>query len=280
MKVWFVLCLFMLAGIRLMAQESPVFSVGFQFEAGSSAYLFGNDVKFREAPDLNAPVITLLEMGRKVKIVAAQEQTMVFDGIESPWYEVEVDGVKGYVLGALISLCRFKSYANSSAEFFCQLKKVNDDPDDFRKSLKVRTRKPNEPVRELVLDLRSEEFELKLVADRGIDNLENIFIIDYFAEACGVEGGIDYYFWTGKELVQVGQLSTISDAGVFYREQKFIFPFEEGGQQGVIQFVSELHQTIDESQNWDKTTIVKRDFVWNGLELVPPFKWPFDAPRE
>ena len=67
-------------------------------------FLFGDDVKFREAPDVDSKVLALLKIGAEVEIVEKTNETVLFNGINSPFYKIQYNGKSGYVLGGLISL--------------------------------------------------------------------------------------------------------------------------------------------------------------------------------
>mgnify|MGYP000551338401 FL=1 len=59
-----------------------------RFKNGESYALFGNDVKFRTAPSSDAEVIELLEIGTDVKILAQTTETLLYNGLESPFFKV------------------------------------------------------------------------------------------------------------------------------------------------------------------------------------------------
>lgn len=237
----------------------------FKFSPGSTEQIFANDVKFRKEPDTNSDVIDLLQIGTKIKIIEQSELTQEFDGIESNWYKIEFNGKTGYVLGALISMQNLTTADNKNLYF-----QIKSDEND-RIAVKIRHILNETEYKENTFGLIGNEFSVDLLNNNGLLNVNNIIAINYLSEACGVEGGVSYIFWDGNDLKHIADLSSISEAGIFYYEETFVFPSQPQGINDKLVYEVERGTIEDEETNWVKTYKEKREYVWTGTELVPEF---------
>ncbi|UII78383.1 SH3 domain-containing protein [Flagellimonas sp. CMM7] len=234
------------------------------FEPGEQVYLFGNDVKLRAAPDVESEVLELLKIGEWVKIIEKTEFSWPYRGFDSPFYKVQYhDDVTGYVLAGLLSF--EKKVLNNQNYFFAYSKEGKSI------FLNIRNIK-NGTYIEKKIPLVNTNIDIKVMDDKGIPDLDGILFVDYYAEACGMEGGGIYLFVQNDELTKVAALSQISDAGVFYYSEKFIFPFDEGGIPEKIIFKKERNESLDEASRWTKTAMETRELSWVEGKLVPKYR--------
>ena len=227
--------------------------------------IFANDVKFRKEPDTDSDVIDLLKIGTKIKIIEQSELTQEFDGIKSNWYKIEFNGKTGYVLGALISMQNLTTTDNKNLYF-----QIKSD-ENGRISVKIRHKLNETEYKESTFGLIGYEFSVNLLNNNGLQNVKNIIAINYLSEACGVEGGVSYIFWDGNDLKHIADLSSISEAGMFYYQEKFVFPNQPQGVNDKLVYEVERGTIEDEETNWVKTYKEKREYVWTGTKLVPEF---------
>ena len=99
-----LITLFILISKIGFGQDPEYLSENYEFKNGEIAYMFGNDVKFRDQPNAKSKVLNLLKIGEQIEIIEKSDSKMEFDGIESPWYKVKANDKIGFVLGNLISL--------------------------------------------------------------------------------------------------------------------------------------------------------------------------------
>ena len=92
--------------IFVFGQDTKYLSENYEFVSNETAYLFGNDVKLREAPSSESEVIDLLKINEEIKIIEKTAFQQLYDGIDWHWYKVEYKDKLGYILGGLISLDR------------------------------------------------------------------------------------------------------------------------------------------------------------------------------
>ncbi|PWL40458.1 hypothetical protein DKG77_06515 [Flagellimonas aquimarina] len=234
------------------------------FKPGEKVYLFGNDVKLRAEPDTESEVLELLKIGEWVKIIEKTEFTWPYRGFDSAFYKVKYDtGVTGYILAGLLSF--EKKVLNDQNYFFAYSKEGETT------FLNIRSIKNGSYI-EKKIPLANTNIHIKVMDDKGIPDLDGMLFIDYYAEACGMEGGGIYLFVQDDELTRVASLSQVSDAGAFFYSEKFIFPFDEGGVPERILFKKERFQNLDDTSKWTKITTETRELSWVEGKLIPNYR--------
>ena len=243
------------------SQEIKYHNPNFDFENGKKYFLFGNDVKFRELPDLSSKTIDLLKIGTEIEVVEKTENKLNYNGIESPFYKVKHNNKVGYILGGLISL--EKKEINNSKYFFAYKK------DENNYSIIIRLLNNKSEIIEVKSILSTTEFSVDIFDNKGIENIDNILFINYLAEACGIDGGGIFFFKAKSELVKVLEISQVSDAGVYWLEEKLIFPKEKDGVKGKIVYQKEIGNYEDEETNWIEIKKTSRELEWKNGVLIP-----------
>lgn len=262
----FLAALTLLISFAIQAQMHPKFHCLWgecNFQPGQLIYAFGDNVKLRTAPNTNAKVLDYLPIGHPVLIVEKTTETMTYNGYESPFYKVEYENATGYILGALLSL--EKKEINGNTLLF-SYKKEGDAT-----FLLVRNRKSDGSYTQDQVPLANSMLSLE-VKDSDIESLGQLLYVSYLAEACGVEGGGIYLLPTQDSLVQLAELSQISEAGQFWYSERFIFPADEGGIPQKILFKKERNVTIDEGHNWVSSSEESVELSWVNGKLFPDFR--------
>ncbi|MEM1259897.1 MAG: SH3 domain-containing protein [Bacteroidota bacterium] len=245
------------------AQEKRhVFEDHTGFEVGQIAYLFGDQVQLRKAPNTNSKVLKTLPIGTHMVVVQQHVHSWRYKGMDHPFYKVDYKGTEGYVLGGLLAL--EKKTINNVVHLFGRAKMGNED------YLLIRTLKEGGSFTEKSTKLGNGQFYLTDLGTKGLPNIEGILLVDYVAETCGVEGGGIFFFQKEGTLHQVARLSQVSDAGVSYLWEEFIFPDDKHGVAGKIRYKKEVGEYFDEAANWKKTSVETKELVWThqGLGLA------------
>ena len=93
-----------------------------------------------------------------------------------------------------------------------------------------------------------------------------MIFIDYYAEACGVDGGGIYIFNDGEKLITAMDVSSLVEGGSFWFSEELTFPNDKEGEKGVVIYEREHGQEIDEDTQWMKTNINRLNLKWeNGV---------------
>ena len=242
-------------------QDTKYLSENYEFKNGEIAYMFGNDVKLREQPNTKSEVLSLLKIGEQIEIVEKSNSEMEFDGIKSPWYKIKTENKVGFVLGSLISLDKV---INGNQTYLISLKK-----DGLKLFIKTRVLENDLEFTENVSQLLTGEFSIKVTGNKGLENIINIFEIDYLAESCGVNGGGIYLFYDGKELIKAIDYTQVADADLYWFIEEYIFPNEKDGIKGKIVYKSEIGETKEYETEWTESKATRRVLEWNGKEILP-----------
>jgi len=248
----------------IIGQESIYHHINGDFTNGQQYFMFGDDVKFREAPDVNSKVKALLKIGTAVEIVEKTDKTILYNGIESPFYKVSHQGKTGYVLGGLISLEKKQS---ESATYLFTFHK-----EEYKYTLLIRALRENQSFEQTSASLGSPGLSIDLIGNKGIEGIQHILRIDNEPEACAEVGGKIYFFETANKLQNVFSTVVSSDAGVYWYNEELIFPEEEGGVEDRIVYKKEQGEYGDEATNETHTTIVRRELRWENGAILPKFK--------
>ena len=217
------------------------------FQPGQQVYIFGNNVKLRTAPSAESKVLELLKIGEWVEVIEKTTFSWPYKGFDSPFYKVKYDDTTGYILGGLLATER--KTLNGQNYFFAYSKEGDAIFLKYPECEKWRLCRAKDTVGPIQI------LTSKYLTTKGVPGLEGIMFIDYNAEACGVEGGGVYLFAHDGELTRVAALTLVSDAGVYYRSERFIFPTDVGGLPEKILLKKEQGEVFDESTHWTKTTV-------------------------
>jgi uncharacterized protein YraI len=72
--------------------------------ATNNAAITTSGVNIRPAPSINAGVITRVNTGTRVQVLAHTDFTQSIDGFTGCWYYIDYRGITGYVFGKYIQL--------------------------------------------------------------------------------------------------------------------------------------------------------------------------------
>lgn len=70
----------------------------------------------------------------------------------------------------------------------------------------------------------------------------------------------------------MARLSQVSDAGVYYFWEEFIFPEDDHGMIGKILFKKEQGEYLDDESSWKKITKETRELTWANGNLYPDYR--------
>ncbi|MFL0072758.1 SH3 domain-containing protein [Tenacibaculum maritimum] len=256
-----LIILFILISKIGFGQDTKYLSENYEFKIGEIAYMFGNDVKFRDQPNAKSKVLNLLKIGEQIEIMEKSDFKMEFDGIESHWYKVKANDKIGFVLGNLISLDKA---TNGNLTYLVSLKK-----DGLKLYAKTRVLENGLDFKENISQLMTGEFSIKAIENKGLENIKSIFKIDYLAESCGVNGGGIYLFYDGKNLIKAIDYTQVADADAYWFVEEYIFPNDKDGKEGKIVYKKEVGETKEYETEWVETKLTQRILKWNGKEIFP-----------
>ena len=241
-------------------EKAHCFDAQCGFQPGQVVYLFGDQVQLRAAPTTNSKVLKTLPIGMHVVVLEAHENSWRYKGMDHPFYKVDYKGTEGYILGGLLAIDKKEIQGRTHLFGLASIADEN--------YLLIRTLKDEGKFQEKQLQLSHSTFFLKDIGVKGLPNLEGILLVDFVAEACGIEGGGVYLFQDAGSLHHVARLSQVADAGIYYFWEEFIFPTDEGGLPGKIRYKKEIGKYMDTAAHWKKTQTETKDFIWDNNALA------------
>jgi len=242
----------------------------FEFEAGSTEILYGDNVVLRKKPDSEAKALDTLSIGTRVTIIENTKEPIVINGKESMWYEVKTPKGKGFIAGGLIAL---DSREIDGGLYLVIIAEANEQ-------FKFRARYLKEGDfygKEGNLGLSS--FTLDVFDGQGVEGIESMLVIDYFAESCGADGGYTYLFNDGKRLINAIHCAEVGDGGFWFSE-KLTFPNERGWGSH-IDYEREIGKPMNDEYTWYQSQKDVLVLEWKGDHFEPNVdEFDFDHSNE
>lgn len=241
----------------------------FEFEEGSTEYLYGNNVVFRSEPSAASEPIDTLFIGQEIQIVRKMDETAKINGLDWNWYKVKIGRKTGYISGGLIALDRV---VYDDVVYLVTMAGIDRSSGDYEYTeYRVRTRviRADGEYYGHESKLNTNAFYLEAFGSKGVKGVDNMLRINLFAEACGVDGGEIYLFNTGERLIEAANLSSVSDAGAFWFVESLTFPEDERGYEDVVIYEREFGESMDESMNWTKATTHTLILKWEDDRFSP-----------
>ncbi len=264
MRNYVLLIVLSLFFLDVYAQEVKYIETeNIQFKSNEIVYLFGDDVKFRAEPTTESNVIDVLKINSKVKIISEVNSSFNYNGIDWKWYKVSYNNKVGYIIGGLLSLDQ-KEVGDS---IYLISFKQNTLEGGYDLLIRLVNKKTLEYI-ELPYTLGDTNiFSIHVHDNKGLSSIKDMLLIDFMAEACGVDGGGCYFFNDGQSLTKAIQFSRMVDGDLYWQHEKVIFPEDYEGIKDKIVFISEHGETINEDTNYKKTTTESIEFIWKGKFL-------------
>jgi hypothetical protein len=244
------------------------FSKYIDFVRNDTSYTFLDKNLLKAKPAENAKTIAVLSIGEEIVIDSTYtEADYSPDMVKPSYYKVKHKDKTGYLKSESLALTRLNTQKSETYFLF----KLNSHKDSTTSSLTIREVNLKVIAGDFNAILQGEMFMLHITDSKGLDSVDHLIVVDYIAEACGVEGGMTYFTWTSKNIRLLAHLSSIGDAGVFSINERLIFPADSGGIKGKLVFKSEIYELLDEETNWVKETLEERTYLWVAGKIVPEF---------
>jgi hypothetical protein len=242
---------------------------GFQTASFSACPLY-------KYPSKKSPVIEHLPMNASLTIDTTIQ--VDYSKLENrpEFYKVRYKGKKGYIQSTELANYRIVDSKTQTTFLFYfnteQEQHLEEDYTEYHYNLFYKELYNNTIVQEGYLKLNDDFFQLFLTDPRGLTDIDKLFIIDYFSEACGEDGGQDYYTWTPGNFNFIAHMTEVGDGGVFYFVENLIFPSDSTGEPNKIKYESIEFELLDEETNWFTENHNYRTYNWVDGVIQPPFK--------
>lgn len=250
-------------------EDQRIVSSYYEFEEGSTEYLYGDNVVFRSEPSSSAKALDTLSIGSKIEIVRKTDETTSLNGLDWNWYKVKVGRKTGYILAGLIALDRIKY---DDLVYLVTVAGTNQSMDEYEYTdyrVRARVLLPSGEFYGHESKLNTNSFYLEAHGNRGLKGVKNMLVIHLNAEACGVDGGAIYLFNNGSRLIEGLSLSDVSEGGVFWYSEKVIFPEDEDGWGDAVRYEREYGEYMNDDMNWTKATVHALVLNWENDQFTP-----------
>lgn len=246
------------------SQSEKIFGYYLELQKGDTVFAF-SQTTLKLDPNINSKTISSLAMGDTLIVDSIYAERNFGTIVKPEFYKVKSGSKEGFIERSDVSICKLQM---ESGFLLANQFSFSDTSDILR--LKVADNLVTKNIYDL--NLIGHEYSIFITDNKGLDGISNIISIDYFSEACGMEGGITFLTWDKEKLVELIHLSSVSEAGIFYFNEKLIFPNDSDGLPKKIIYQSEHGETIDESYRWWKSTKEERDHDWINKKVDPPFR--------
>ena len=258
------------------AQENEVYADGvFGFEENKTQKIFTDWTRVRKAPDANSPILDSLQTNQSIMILKKDETVPVLQLGErkANWYKISYQKgdvtSEGYVWGG--NLCVGYRNKNGYDFLFGLSKTINRKSKEFDGIEKqniagIKAMEGNTLIDEVYFDTgRGEELNsagFNIESSHKLQNVEFTLRAMVSGDACGIATYDQYVLFKDKKLVALPQLTNIIDAGVFYHDERYIFPNDKGGIPNAFILKTEDMELDDKDR--EKKTNSSKTYLWNG----------------
>lgn len=269
----FIVVFFFLNNFSFAQESEKVFGVYEPIKKGEKVYVFDETCALKAEANLSSKTLMEIPLGEALNLETDYLIKENLRVINSPFVKVRFRGKTGYVHSSSLAFEKLV-YEKEETSFLFQL----SSPKDTIHGITIKEVYANKTVlNEVKEPLPAESFSIYLSDNKGLTDVEKLLIIDFYAEACGMNGGIAYYSWSPSKLALIANLVALFDADVYAKEEKLIFPTDEGGKGGTVLFYSETNELVDEATEWINKTVVTRTYQWKDGALLPSFNAPAET---
>lgn len=275
----FIICF----NVQLQAQKAEAYLVDEQMnwwnlKLNDEAIVFADVAYIRDYPSTNALLLDSLKNGDRVQIISEGYNPSTIRGFHAPWHKIryQTNGKikEGFIWLGLLALGK---ETNESGELFMygflrKNKETYNDNGSYLLELKSLDMFSNLLSRVYYPAYLYEQtfVESKVFDNMGLEGLKSIHRIAFLGEACGISSNYYYFGWNGKKLIPLFEKTTVSDAGIFYYEERILFPSEHNLDNSLIIKDIEQGEAIDENAEEIKYKIKKerKKYRWNGNTIA------------
>ncbi len=251
----------------------------YEFNENTRTFIFGDNARVRKDPEIKSSnVIDSLPIGEEITIIKKTAVDLTVEGYKAPWYRISYKKnnsiSEGYVWGGLLSI----GFARDKEKLFLAGIKKYHPGKGFTGECrliikgKVLSAIPFEP--HYMPDGNNGGYygysvSTEIHGSRGLDGLKCVLKFFFNYEACGYPRGNVWIGCTDNKLYYIGKDTSVSEAGVFHVEEKFIFPDENKNVNKEIILVKENYDFDEHIKDYKLTERKEQKFFWRNYKLIP-----------
>ncbi len=270
----FVIAFFQFAGFAQEERDHNYYWNGYE---EYDAKIAAANCYVRESPSINSQLLDSLQAGKSIHVLNTTEKYLQIKGINVPWVEFQYQNTvgktsTGYLWKGFTAIGFQESknhlYLTSIDRIQNERNSENYEVENFTISVKLLDKNKAVVGQKTIKKAISGSafFEGKAIGSLGLKGLEDIFRISFSGEACGIPTLYYYFGWTGKDFIQLPEKYDVSDAGIFYHSEDFIFPKEKGGKSNLI--IKQIEEGI-----YDEESEKNNSYILNITSHTETYKW-------
>lgn len=242
---------------------------------GDTSVVFVANAYVRNEPSLNGVVIDSLKTGAKVIVVSEPYNADRIKGFYAPWRQITYtkhgQARKGFIWAGLLALGARKDAEGNQYIYGFERSVMHNDyaMDEYVGAIKVIDRagelRGSSSFRHL--NYGQSYHVSKLLSGMGLNGIKHMMRIEFMGEACGIPSNYYYTAWNGDTVIDMPSRYTVSDAGVFYHLESFLFPEEHQKEVNTLYKVIETGTALDADEELELDYEVERSlvkYIWDG----------------
>ncbi len=247
-------------------------------EEADITYVLVDGTPVHDAPSLEAPVLLRATSGTALSVVEVLADTLMFQGIGSYWYQVEVGAVQGWTWGGGLAQWSAGSHADPTVKFYGGIDHVTpSDTGRYDFSYRLVAVKGGKEVDRIVVRSFAWGFEdVRNNGDLGLKNVDDVITLSVpCVGGCGCTTGQVVVFWSGGRFHHATDLMGTPD-GAYSENRMFIYPADvQGLPDAIIQVISTYEETEAPNEEGEEPTntltrlLLREQLRWDGKALVP-----------
>ena len=256
----------------IVTVQEPIYAnYVFEVENKSVQRMLYDQVNVRTRPSLQSDIADTLSIGQEVTIVSKSDQVFKSGNRAANWYQIRYRQAGkervGYVWGANFSI----GYQKLRGYEF--LLGVTPTKDDGEVTMVVNVVKEGQLKQQVHFETTQESLtsvRLQWLTNKGLTGIKNILFAEVSGEACGVPTMQQYLLWDGDQLIAMPTLVTVSDGGIYYHTEDYIFPTDKQGKPNqIIMMLEEGEEDgIEGSGNIRVTKQHKTVYFWKNGKVI------------
>jgi hypothetical protein len=247
-----LLLLFLALGNLVLAQDEPDFpdmrSWMISNNDTTDRYIFADTALIRVSPDTKQAPIDTLFAGDNVTITGITPNSLTIRGLKGPWLKINYtkNGTpkNGYIWQGLVSCMPLR---RGDIKFVYGIERRADTTnieDGMKFNIKrflvrLKVVKNGQVLAKSAVATYDDEGAQfcfgRVMSGMGLTNVQNIVVLQFGGEACGIMEYEYYFAWTkSNQLLRFPDKESVSDAGNYYHAETFTFPNEKNGKPDTI----------------------------------------------
>ncbi len=235
MKKLYLLCAITFGSLTLAhADDDDSINYVFEFAEQSTQKVLVDNTNVRQQPNLKADIVEKLHSGTLVKI-DDNNKVLSLGGKSAYWHKVSFrkdnKTQEGYIWGGNLAIGH--RHLDGYDFLFGSSGSTRE-----KATMTVKVLKNKKPLQDVSFEvdaysLNGVSFKW-LNSNKDLKGVDNILVAEVSGEACGIPSYTQYMLWHNKKLTPLPILMSVSDAGIFYHTEQFVFPNEQGGKANQI----------------------------------------------